>query len=114
MAGTIPFIPGANNYRLVVPIDSAQYLFDVHWNEVDQAWYFDLRNFDESEILVGIKVVLGAPLGRRSQDPFFQQYTLQAVDTSGQRLDAGYDDLGARVIVQLVSLDDVNNLPLPT
>jgi hypothetical protein len=107
VAGTIPFTPSNNNYRLVVPIDSVQYLIDVHWNSFDAAWYFDLRNADESEILVGIKVVLGVSLGRRSQDPFFRQYTLRAVDISGARQDAAYDDLGGRVVVQILSLDDL-------
>ena len=115
MAGTIPFITSVNNYRLSVAIDAVQYLFDVHWNEREQAWYMDIRHSDETEILVGIKIVLGTSLGIRSQDPFFQTYTLRAIDLSGQQKDAGFDDLGARVVVQLASLTDQNtNLPLPT
>jgi len=109
MADAIPFIPSDNNYRLVTSFDGTRYLVDVHWNSVDGvgAWYFDLREEDETPIRLGIKVVLGVNLGRASTHKFFQENILRAIDTSNAGLDAGYDDLGARVIVVRTKLTDL-------
>ena len=101
MPDMIPFTPSDNNYRLSVSLGDTKYLFDVYWNARDLAWYFDLLQDDETPIAYGIKVVLGVSggLGARSQDPFFTQHRLTAIDTSGQDIDAAYDDLGARIVV---------------
>ena len=110
----IPFITSDNNYRLRVPLSGTTYLFDVHWNSRDSdgagAWYFDLREEDETPIALGVKVVLGAKIGYGNTHPFFKSHTLDVLDTSGEGRDAGYDDLGARValvhhtVAELVSL----------
>lgn len=111
---SIPFIPSDNNYRLRVPLGGTTYLFDVHWNSRDSdgagAWYFDIREEDETPIAIGVKVVLGARIGYGNTHIFFKQHKLDVFDTSGQQLDAGYDDLGARVIVLHETADDILNL----
>jgi hypothetical protein len=107
----IPFTPSDNNYSIGVPLDGVRSVFDnVHWNATDNdgrgAWYFDLREDDGTPICIGIKAVLGIPFGGASTHPFFKGHILKAVDTSGKRLEAGYDDLGARVQVQHFTLDE--------
>jgi hypothetical protein len=106
MSDIIPFVPGKHNYELGVLLSGKKYIFDVHWNDRDQAWYFDLRNEDNSPILLGVKVVIDVVLGRRSTHEFFTTHMLVAVDTSGKRIDAGIGDLGGRVQVLHVGLDD--------
>jgi hypothetical protein len=111
MADLIPFIPSENNYSLGVPLGGTRYLFDnIRWNSRDNdgngAWYFDLREQDGTVIRIGIKVVLGVQFGRTSTHPFFNTHLLKAVDTSGDRREAGFDDLGARVQVLHISLDE--------
>ena len=109
MPRRIPFVPSKNNYRLNVPLDGTRYLFDnIHWNAQDHggAWFLDLREEDESPILLGIKLVLGARIGISSTHPFFQSYFVRVVDTAGQGIDAGYDDLGARIQLVITSLTD--------
>lgn len=96
---TIPFIPSDNNYTLQVPLGGVVYLFDVRWNARDLAWYFDLRNADQTPIVYGVKIVLGGQLAHWCRDPFFRENVLQVDDTSGAMRDAGYDDLGVRVVV---------------
>jgi hypothetical protein len=104
MPTIIPFIQSDNNYQLAVAIDGTPYVFDVKWNTRDEAFYFDLLESDGLTVIAaGIKVVLGVKLGRRCSDPFFDTHSLTAVDTSGQSLDAGYDDLGGRVQVVVTS-----------
>ncbi len=93
----LPFPPSLNNYRMQVSLRNQPYLFDVRWNDRDGAWYFDLRQDDETLILGGIKVVLGGTIGHSSTHPFFQARSLTVIDTSGVGVDAGYDDLGGRI-----------------
>ncbi len=107
MVAVLPFIPSSNNYRLIVPFDSVPTLIDTRWNARDAAWYIDFREEDETLILGGIKIVLGVNLGRRSTHSFFLNNLFLAFDTSGQGLDAGYDDLGARVVVQRITIADI-------
>lgn len=104
----IPFDVSRNNQRLLVPLNSEVYIFDnIHWNSQDptgSAWYFDLREEDETLIAGGIKLVLGALIGRNSDHAFFDKYKLILVDTSGEERDPGFDDLGSRI--QLVILTE--------
>lgn len=93
------FTPSLPAYAFTTTLDDKEYLFDVHWNPRDEAWYFHLLDADESPIRHGIKVVLGAALGGTCADDRFPDGAFFAVDTSGQGLDAGIDDLGARVLV---------------
>jgi len=97
--GRLPFQPSENNYRLRVPLDNVLYLFDVRWNSRDAAWYFDIREDDETEILMGIKIVLGGKLGQTSTHPFFSTRILTVIDTSREGVDARFDDLGGRIQV---------------
>ena len=99
MPNLIPFIVGDNNYRLAVPLDDTTYLFDVRWNSRDAAWYMDILTEAEVPIGSGLKLVLGAPIGKHNPNLFFREHTFTVIDTSGENRDAGYDDLGARVVV---------------
>ncbi len=110
MSDLLPFVPSDNNYRLVIPLAEAIYLFDVHWNARDAAWYFDLRAEDETAIALGIKIVLGVNLGMRCRNEFFLRHQFRVQDTSGERRDAGYDDLGARIQVVHTDLNNIGDL----
>lgn len=95
-------MPQALPLRPSVPFDSfdcvlagVPYGIDVHWNGREGAWYMDIIDAQGDAIRHGIKIVLGAFLGRRCVDPRFPAGLLIAVDTSGENRDAGFDDLGA-------------------
>lgn len=107
MVATIPFRPSDNNYRLVVPFDNVVTIIDTRWNERDGAWYIDFRQEDETPIALGVKIVLGVNLGRRSTHDFFKTQVFVPFDTSGSGKDARFDELGARVIVQRLTIADV-------
>lgn len=96
----LPFIPSDNNYTLRVVLGDDPVLIDVHWNSRDAAWYMDIYDDTRAPIAMGLKVVLGSPLGKGFQHvDFFQKHILQVVDTSGAQIDAAYDDLGTRIQV---------------
>lgn len=99
MPSILPFVPNIPNYRVGTTLNDRQYLFDVHWNARESAWYFDVLDDEETTIRAGIKIVLGVALGVRSQDPNFPPGIFIAADLAGQSKEAGFDDLGVRIVV---------------
>jgi hypothetical protein len=96
----LPLSPGLPEYRFSTEIGDDSYVFDVRWNRRDQCWYLDLFEADgETAIFHGVKVVLGANLGRMHRHPLLGRGAFVAVDTSGRSVDATFDDLGTRVLV---------------
>lgn len=97
MPQIIPLEPSVAYYQFGTTLDQTPCIFDVHWNSVDEAWYFDILDTEEVPIIHGVKIVLGVHLGRRSTHAIFQQGVLVASDLSGKGIDATYDDIGQRV-----------------
>lgn len=103
---TLPLQPSNPSYRVGVTLAGVQYLLDMRWNARDAAHYMDILDETGDPIRTGIKVVLGTFLGQRSVDRQAPYGLLVAVDTSGQGVDAGIDDMGARVVVKFYGADD--------
>lgn len=99
MPEQLPLAPSIPNYRVGTVLGGTQYLIDVRWNARDGAWYMDVLAEDETPIALGIKIVLGAFLGGHVTDPSFPDGLLLASDLTGRGMDAGFDDLGAGVVV---------------
>lgn len=99
---TIPFQPSLANYSFGCAINDVTYLFEVRWNDRALAWYFSLAETDTTPIISGIKIVLGAYLGRQCSHDLFKGGVFVAVDTSGKEAEAGFDDMGVRVIVKYI------------
>ncbi len=99
MPQQLPLAPSIANYRVGTVLGGVSYLLDVRWNGRAEAWYLDVLTEDEEPIRRGIKLVLGSALGRRCVDTRFPPGILVAADTSGAGIDAGFDDMGERVVV---------------
>lgn len=99
----LPLVPSIPSYRRTTTIDGAPYHLDLRWNARDAAWFLDILEIDGTPIARGVKVVLGTYLARYTDHPLTRQGVLIAIDTSGDRRDAGLDDLGARVEVRWYS-----------
>ncbi len=99
---TLPFQPSIGNYNFTSTINNIPYNFNVLWNTRDEdpdngiagAWYFDVLDSSFNPIITGVKIVLGAFLGRLCSDPLFTTGCFVAIDTSGNEQEAGYDDIG--------------------
>lgn len=117
MPTIIPFEPGVPSYRMATVIDGTAYLFDVRWNGRDNidpvtgepigAWWFDILAENETPIAIGLKVALGAYIGRYIQHPLFREGVLVAVDTEGTKREATLDDLGTRVQVRRYTIAEI-------
>jgi hypothetical protein len=75
------------------------YILDVRWNGRDAAWYMDLLAEDEAPLKRGIKLVLGVPHGWRTLNPAFPAGVFIVSDATNEGRDAGFDDMGDRVLV---------------
>lgn len=99
MPQVIPFTHSIEHYQFTTVIEGDPYRFEVRWNERDQAWYFDLSEIDGTSILRGVKIVLGCFLGRTSSHPLLAAGGFVAQDATRSGLDAGFGDLGRRIVV---------------
>lgn len=107
----LPFsagVVGIEDYRFATAIGEETYVFDVRWNRRDACWYLDLFEADgTTAVFHGVKIVLGAHLGRMHRHRLLDQGAFVAHDTSGQLADAGFADLGTRVLVFYVPADEL-------
>lgn len=95
----LPLVPSIPNYRVSTTLDDTQFIFDLRWNTRDNAWYMDVSTEADEIIRYAIKIVRGAPLGRRTADPRFPTGLLVAAASDGSTTEAGLNDLGTRVQV---------------
>jgi hypothetical protein len=109
----IPFVPSIGNYDFDTSIDDVAYKFDVHWNEFEQAWYFDIYELDGSVVGLNLKAVIGTYLGRQfaGKHELFRNGVFAVIDTEGGYRDPGFDDFGAgqRVEVRYYPIADLVN-----
>lgn len=103
----LPFVPSLANYRVGTTIEGASYIFDARYNSRTKAFYLDVRDISATLIIAGIKVVLGAYLGRRSTHQLFRNGVLVAVDLSDQKREATLDDFGVRVVIEYIPVLDL-------
>jgi hypothetical protein len=108
MPQRIPLEPSEALYRFSTTLENVDYIFDVHWNARDAAWYFDLLDIDENMIRAGNKIVLGALPGRRSSSASFPPGVFVVLDTSGSGVDASYEDLGVRIVMHYYTQEEFN------
>jgi hypothetical protein len=107
----LPLIPSEPNQGFSATLEETQYVFECRWHSRDASWYLSIFTEQEDPIRVGMRVVLGAALGRRSPDDRMPPGAIVAVDTSAPEgtdgLDATLDDLGTRVQVRYYTRDEL-------
>ena len=102
----LPCKPSIGIYTVGTTLLGDDYTFKFAWNEREDgdvgAWRMSIYDANNTTITAGVKVVLGAFLGSHIDHPLFKNGVLFAVDLSGDEMDAGFADLGARVVIQYV------------
>jgi hypothetical protein len=106
----LPLQPSIASYRFSTELAGDEFLIDVRWNSRDESWYLDVLLPDETLIMAGLRVVLGA-LGIRYSDSRRPRGMLLAYDRSGEAREAGFDDIGERVVVLFFTVDELEALP---
>lgn len=104
---TLPLVPSLSNYRLSTTLEGQEYLFDVRWNNREEAWYLSIFDVNGDVIKWNIKIVLGVQLGMRVTNANFPPGALYAIDLTNRGLEAKFDDIGERVVVIYLSSAEV-------
>lgn len=91
--------PDDDDQRIEYAFDQVALLVDLRWNAQLESYMLDILELDETPMIQAIRVVIEQDLleGHRVQVPTLPAGRLVAFDTSGQKLEAGKGDLGARV-----------------
>jgi len=100
-------------YEFTIELDAAIYRFRFQFNERDQSWFFDLLDEDGNPFRQGKKVVTNFPLFRLLATEGRPPGELYAVDTTGQNIRAGLEDLGSQVILVYYPEGEVPDPPYP-
>lgn len=109
MPSQLPFVYDPPIYRVSTTLDNEVFIFDVRWNARDEAWYFDLYTSEEDLIVGGVRIILGIPLGFKAKsDSRFPNGIIVATDMANTGQEAGYYDLGDRVLVHFYSQDELD------
>jgi hypothetical protein len=89
--------PLSPHFDLSLELDGVTYLLELRWNSRADAWFLMLYTAEGDLVLGSRKVVTDFPLWGRCRDARRPKGQLLAVDTAGEQLDAGLEDLGGRV-----------------
>lgn len=107
MTRLIPTDTELASYRMTVTLDGSDYVLDFEWSQREACWYVSLLDQNEAPIAMGIKIVVEWDLLRLCVNDARPLGKLVAHDTSGQGLDAGFDELGTRVELLYFEAADV-------
>lgn len=87
------------NYTIDVSLSGGLYRLRLWWNNRSGNWTLDVLDTSDNPIVAGVVLVADWELLSHYPNPALPPGMFYCVDTSGQSLDPGYDDLGARVIL---------------
>ncbi len=93
----IPTSTELANYRFTVELEGSVFGFDFAFNDRDRSWFFTLSREDGTVLRSGIKVVTNFPLLRTITAEGRPLGEIMAIDTTGEDLRAGLEDLGDQV-----------------
>lgn len=106
MSQILPFVPSVTPQLFTTQLGDTQYGFDVRWNDRDSAWYINVLTENGELIRASLKIVLGGALGHREVDPRWPPGVLVPLDTTNSGVDAGFEDLGTRVLVYFFPFEE--------
>jgi hypothetical protein len=95
----LPISP-TGGFTIQADLDGVTFTLDIIWNSRDGYWYLSIETPNGTPILAGQKAVVSYPIGwHQYYNPAMPTGNLQWIDTTGQGLDPGYADIGARVLL---------------
>lgn len=88
--------------RQRVRLDGRDYLLDFDWNAREGFWYLHLSDQSGTAIACGLKLAVGGRIAHRVTDARAPAGAMVVIDTTAAGLEAGIDDLLARVLLAYV------------
>ena len=100
-------------YEFSIELELLVYRFRMQFNGRDQSWFFDLLDEEGNPFRQGKKVVTNFPLLRLLSAEGRPPGELYAIDTTGENIRAGLEDLGSQVILVYFPEVEVPDPPYP-
>lgn len=97
-------------YSEIVDLDGENFLMVFKWNFRDSTWYFSLYQEDETPVAVGMRLVVGWNPLRRLVGTDRPLGSIYVHDTVGTDVEAGFEELGTRVLVLYYDEDEIASL----
>lgn len=94
-------------YSQRVTLEGSTYNIILKWNERDSVWYMSLLTDENVPLMSGVKVVSDFPLNRREASSDGPPGLFVAYDTSEEGIDAGFEELGERVLLFYYTQEEV-------
>jgi hypothetical protein len=95
MIVSLPITQDSANFDFAVELAGITWTFGFRWNRRGEMWVMTVGDGEGTPLVSGVFVVINTPLlrGRLPALPG----DIIAIDSSGQGLDAAFEDLGRRV-----------------
>lgn len=103
----LPLEASNPDYTFSTVLDGVEYALTVSWNSRDEAWYLDISDLQENNLVRGLKLLLGGAHGTRFSVPELPVGVFQVDDLSNEHEEAGFDDMGTRVRVFFIPSADL-------
>lgn len=107
MSVEVPLKKGLPFFDLQVELESVTYTLTLRWNERAARWFLDVADVTGEVLhLGGMCVVADFPIAPHitGREP---RGALIFVDTSGEGLDPGFEDLGERVVLRYYTVAEL-------
>ncbi len=110
MSIQLPIKPEGARFQFSSEIEGISYTFTFRWNGRDGAWFLEVGDGDGTSLVTGIKVVINCLLLGRATIAGLPGGDFIAFDTTGQAIDAAFEDLGRRVQVVYFTRAELNEI----
>lgn len=96
-----------SNYEQLVALDGEDFILRFLWNERDSHWYLTIRDSSGIDIATGFKIVADVPFAVHVASGMMPHGQLWIIDTTLAGVDPGLRDIGGRVLLIYVDLENV-------
>lgn len=106
MSFGVPITSDFDDYSFTINLDGTIYELAFRWNSRKEKWFVSMSLEDGTPIVGMRPVIADWPPFARFRNASLPPGELMFIDTSGQNIDPGHDDLGSRVL--LIYLEEVD------
>lgn len=106
MVVEIPITSAVANYDFKTTLEGLVYSFRMQWNQRFNRWVMSLSDGNDQPLIQGVPVLSGPIVLEQYVTEGLPPGAILFLDTSGENIDPGRDDLGDRVRMFYITSDD--------
>lgn len=107
MSVLLPVRQEGPHFRFFSELEGVSYSFEFRWNEREEAWFLTLGDGEGVPLVAGLRVVVDFDLLSYARGERVPSGYLFALDTQGEHIDPGFEDLGRRVQMHYFTADEL-------